>query len=234
MAQLWPQVRQAVIGLLQSVYSLYPRSGGGIAVRQSGGTNEVQISRDTLGGVVDFPGGWLLFNGTNSGVFRIGDSAGVGTYQYHTVVRPTGQYSWAASANAATAPDTGLTRAAAKVVGITDGSTGSGTLRSVPVTPAQITSNQNDYAPTPGAMFYRLSTDAARNITGLVAGVDGQVCEFWNVGLQTIVLKHEDAGSAAANRFYCVGSVDITFNPNGMVRLTYDGTIQGWRVGKLS
>src|SRR5262245_44461939 len=45
------------------------------------------------------------------------------------------------------------------------------------LTPAQITANQNNYAPTghADAFCFRLSADAIRNITGLAGGVDGRI-----------------------------------------------------------
>src|SRR5207244_2832100 len=60
--------------------------------------------------------------------------------------------------------DVSFIRTAAKVVGIRDGTTGGGTLSSVPLSPSQITANQNDYAPGV-ARYYRLSTDASRDVT---------------------------------------------------------------------
>lgn len=101
------------------------------------------------------------------------------------------------------------------------------------LTPAQITSNQDNYAPGV-ATHYRLSTDASRDITGLSASqLDGQICNIINVGSFNIVLKH-DVTSTAANRFLCVGSVDITLTPNGIAHLIYDNTSQRWRVGRLT
>lgn len=127
---------------------------------------------------------------------------------------------------------------------VTDGSTGAGHIRMrsggtvivVPITPSQITGNVNDYAPGV-AHHYRLSSDASRNITGLSIGqLDGHECEFWNVGAQNIVLKHDDAGSAAANQFLNASGADITLAANEMAFLRWFSAEQtgsgGWRVVK--
>ena len=67
--------------------------------------------------------------------------------------------------------------------------------------PAQITSNQNDYNPGgSNAMVMHLSSDAARDITGIVLAT-GRVIKVRNRGAFTITLKHQNGGSAAANRF---------------------------------
>jgi hypothetical protein len=147
---------------------------------------------------------------------------------------PSGsRYGFTGSTSSADPVDTSISRAAAGVLRLDDGSTGAATLSSIPVTPAQIVANTDNYAPTAGAMLYRLSTDASRDITGLVAGVDGQVCNIINVGSFNIVLKH-DVTSTAANRFLCVGSADITLTPNGIAHLIYDSTSTRWRVGRLT
>lgn len=100
------------------------------------------------------------------------------------------------------------------------------------LTPAQITANQNDYAPTNHATAYhfRLSTDASRTITSMAGGVDGLERLITNVGAQDLVLEHASASGTAANRLLCPGSVNVTLNPNDSVRLRYDGTSSRWRV----
>lgn len=109
--------------------------------------------------------------------------------------------------------------------------TGGGTLCSPPLTPAQITSNQNDYAPGAAARFFRLSTDASRTITGLsVSQEDGRECEVWNAGSFNLVLAHESASSTAANRFVSQAGSNITLAPGSSVSLRYDGTASRWRI----
>lgn len=107
------------------------------------------------------------------------------------------------------------------------------TIASVPVTPSQLTADQNNYAPSI-AMFYRLSSDASRTITGLsISQVDGQVCEFWNVGSNNIIIAHESTSSTAANRFICPAAADITLGANEIAILRYDATSSRWRVSKV-
>lgn len=97
------------------------------------------------------------------------------------------------------------------------------------ISPPQITSNQNDYAPTGflAASTLRLSSDASRNITGLAGGTDGRVIVIHNVGAQGLVLTDQDSASTAANRFLFGASV--TLAANAALSLRYDGTTQRWR-----
>jgi hypothetical protein len=102
-------------------------------------------------------------------------------------------------------------------------------------TPAQITANQNDYLPSatsPGG-FWRLASDAARDITGIVSVAVPHSLRIWNVGGFNITLKHQNAGSAAANRFLCTGAADVVLAPDECADLAYDPTTQRWRVFKL-
>lgn len=98
------------------------------------------------------------------------------------------------------------------------------------LTPAQITANTDDYAPTghATALRFRLSTDASRNLTGLQGGTDGREVLIANVGAFDLVLVH-DATSTAANRFFLPNSANLTLNPNDSVRLWYDITSARWR-----
>lgn len=97
-------------------------------------------------------------------------------------------------------------------------------------TPTQITANQNDYNPTGLNRNYhiRLSSDASRDITGIVKGVDGQMFILHNVGSFNIVLKDESASSTAANRFAL--NADVTIAPDQSVSIWYDSTSSRWRV----
>lgn len=95
--------------------------------------------------------------------------------------------------------------------------------------PAQITSNQNNYA-TGTADTLRLTTDAARNITGFAGGVDGRTIRVINVGAQDIVLQNQNASSTDINRIITGTGADITVAADDVVQLHYDGTTQRWRV----
>jgi hypothetical protein len=96
-------------------------------------------------------------------------------------------------------------------------------------TPAQITSNQNDYAPMQmeGANVLRISSDIARDITGIKAPVNiGRVLYLRNIGSTTITLKNASASSAAANRFD-IGA-DFALTTKRSVCLWYDGVSARW------
>jgi hypothetical protein len=98
------------------------------------------------------------------------------------------------------------------------------------ITPAQLTADTNDWAPTglATAAVIRASTDASRNLTGLTGGADGRLLYLANVGAQDLVLKDESASSAAANRFAL--TADLTLTPDMVVALLYDGTSSRWRL----
>ena len=123
----------------------------------------------------------------------------------------------------------------------TSTATGGGATFAYPArTYTQITSNQNDYNITEN-YFMRMSTDASRNITGMQNAVndafsgrqaDGEVHHMVNVGSFDLVLKHQDAGSVAANRFLNSTGADITLTPNQAADIIYDATTARWRVYK--
>jgi hypothetical protein len=96
------------------------------------------------------------------------------------------------------------------------------------ISPTQITSNQDDYAPTGNATatVFRLSTDASRNITGLANGADGRLVLFLNVGSFNIVLKNLTT-STGSNQFSL--GADFTLGAGMGVWLYYDATSTKWR-----
>lgn len=105
------------------------------------------------------------------------------------------------------------------------------------VSPAQITADQNDYAPTSGdfAFVWRVNADNnVRKITGAAVGTwavkDGRLLAIMNVGATTVTLTHQDAGSTAANRFYFPGNANCVLNPGGSILLWYDSTLAAWTV----
>jgi hypothetical protein len=98
------------------------------------------------------------------------------------------------------------------------------------LSPAQISANQNDYAPTgiENAISLRLNSDASRDITGIATDPDsGRILLVQNVGAQNIVLKNESASSSAAYRLAL--KADITIAANGAAILWYDTTSVRWR-----
>lgn len=98
-----------------------------------------------------------------------------------------------------------------------------------PSTPAQVTANQNNYSPADLAAtnVLRVSTDASRTLTGLLApALAGQTLLLMNVGSFPLVLSDEDLASTAANRFALDGNVTLAAGTS--VWLFYDGTLARW------
>jgi len=69
-------------------------------------------------------------------------------------------------------------------------------------------------------------------LTGLAGGVNGRVITFVNINAVALNLQfaHENAGSAAANRFQTFGSALIIVPGSGRqsVSFVYDGTVSRW------
>lgn len=100
------------------------------------------------------------------------------------------------------------------------------------ISPTQLAANTDDWSPTglSTTAAIRVSTDASRNLTGIVApALGGREIRLLNVGSNNLVLIH-DATSTAANRFLCPGSIDLTLGANSGVILRYDATSSRWRV----
>ncbi len=111
---------------------------------------------------------------------------------------------------------------------------GAPTLIGNSISPAQLVANTDDWTPAglSGATVIRVSTDAARNLTGITGGQDGRMLILENVGAFSLGLIH-DQTSAAPNRFYMNGAVAggaIQLNANQSCVLLYDGTSSRWRV----
>lgn len=98
------------------------------------------------------------------------------------------------------------------------------------VSPSQITSNQNNYNPTSASSAHvlRLSTDAARDVTGFAFPAANKTILVHNVGSYNLVLKDESASSTAAHRFAL--NADLTLGADQSVMLWYDTTSSRWRV----
>lgn len=97
------------------------------------------------------------------------------------------------------------------------------------ISPAQITADQNNYNPTSlaDAAVLRLSSDAARSITGLAGGADGRIVIVLNVGAFDLTLVDESASSTAGNRFAL--SADVALAADSGIILIYDSTSSRWR-----
>ncbi len=98
------------------------------------------------------------------------------------------------------------------------------------ITPAQLTANTNDWAPSgyTYAFTFRVSTDASRNLTGIAGGALGRTITLENVGSFPLVLKNNDSGSSGSNRFAL--NADYTLAAGSGVLLKYDGTSSRWRI----
>lgn len=105
-----------------------------------------------------------------------------------------------------------------------------GSTNLVPTTPSQITSDQNDYNPGIASIF-RISSDAARNITGIAssAGRQGQLVIFTNIGSFDITFVNESASSTASNRITSSTGADIVVAPNGSLTIYWDNVSMRWR-----
>lgn len=132
----------------------------------------------------------------------------------------------------------GLNKPAQRVIGVVgadstpDGDlTHGATFGFIANTPAQITSNQDNYDPGDASYFQRWSSDASRNVTGLTFAistkVSGQIHRIWNVGSFNIVLVN-DATSTAANRFLTSTGADITLATKECADVQYDATQSRW------
>lgn len=155
-------------------------------------------------------------------------------YQYvgHSVKSDL-QYTWSSGSDAyLNGADTGLARAAAKVIKLTDGSTGNATLSSVPLSPTALSANTDNY--NPGTTRHlRISATTPVNLTGIVAGVDGQELFIWNVGAtNTITITHQTV-STAANQFFTTTGANIALAAGKCAIAMYDGTTARWRVSLL-
>jgi len=132
----------------------------------------------------------------------------------------------------------GFNKPAQRVIGVVgadstpDGDlTNGATFGFIANTPAQVTSNQDNYDPGQPSYFQRWSTDASRNVTGLTfsisSKVSGQIHRIWNVGSFNIVLVNE-ATSTAANQFKTSTGADITLAPKECADVQYDAAQSRW------
>jgi len=104
--------------------------------------------------------------------------------------------------------------------------------------PSQLTANQNNWGLSASNSYFFISSDAARNVTGIANGEDGRIIVLVNVGAFGITLKNASASSDADKRFLFPGGVDgdLILAPGGTVTLMYDGTnhgagaINNWRL----
>lgn len=99
------------------------------------------------------------------------------------------------------------------------------------IAPPQITANQNNYNPTglSTAGLMRLTSDASRNITGIVPGGSNFEINILNEGAHDIVFENSSAGSSAANRFNL--GIDRTVAAGTLFKLYYSAGLSRWVAG---
>ena len=105
------------------------------------------------------------------------------------------------------------------------------------VTRAQITANSNDLALPSGAngrAVILFSTDASRNVTGFALEQEADFFVGINTGSFDMVLVHEDAGSAAANRFDMEGGANLTIGPDEWFLAYHSAAANRWLVRRLA
>lgn len=91
--------------------------------------------------------------------------------------------------------------------------------------------NTDNWAVNTAATVLRVSSDAAYNITGIVAPASSapRTHRLVNVGAFSLTLKH-DVTSTAANRFYGPGAADFVLTQYMTVTLRYDTTLTRWLI----
>lgn len=95
-----------------------------------------------------------------------------------------------------------------------------------------VAGNNDDVTPVPAvSSINRLKVDTtagAATFTGLLAGADGQAVLITNTTANDLTLAVENAGSAAANRFYGIG--DLVMPQFNSQLLIYDATLARWLI----
>jgi hypothetical protein len=235
------------------------RQPGGTA-----GTDEAQISHDgahltiqnkdsgTSSGVkIIETSGYGIYVYRDTALSIINAATGTLTLAYASSVNlsfwsvsgSTGAFTTFSDAYRLNWPGSGLLSNAGAILSITGGSTSGtstgGSLAFTSSSPSGYAANQNDLVLT-GSAFQRLSGTAARDITGVAppsggSHVDGRMLRIYNVGSFNLTLKHNSSSSTAANRFFCLGALDIVIATGDHAELIYDSTnngsaAAGWRV----
>lgn len=98
------------------------------------------------------------------------------------------------------------------------------------LTPASISTSQNNYAPTgwSTAGIVRINATATLDITGFAAPAsDGEVKTLVFIGTGTVTLKDESGSSTAANRL--AATADIIVTTDDVIVIQYDVTSTRWR-----
>lgn len=113
-----------------------------------------------------------------------------------------------------------------------DGFTVNGRLFLRTLSPAQITADQNDYNPDSSGQssIWRLTSDAARTITGIAGGSSGRMLTIKNVGAFSILIADQNASSVAANRIITALGATLYIEAGKSLTFFYDADTERWRV----
>ncbi len=96
-------------------------------------------------------------------------------------------------------------------------------------TPTQLAANTDNWSLPATARFYRISSSAAYDVTGIVAMADGIEIVLWNGGNYAITLKHNQT-STEANRFLTPGGNDYAIGVYTCVTLRYSTADSRWLI----
>jgi len=102
------------------------------------------------------------------------------------------------------------------------------------ISPAQITSDQDNYSPTGWGTSdeVRLYTDASRTVTGFAAptGTEQTRKTIINIDSNDLILANESASSTSANRILTGTGSNLTISAGQAISISYDTTSSRWRV----
>jgi hypothetical protein len=213
-------VRYDGFGDLWAEANLWFSAGNNRIAAPGSGSNRVYTLPDADGTVVLNDGaGNLDMLGTGNGLRCLIFAVGNGSGEFVTITT-------AATANRTIGlPDESGT-VALEGHGADHAVDGDDAIPTIVETMAAFTANQNDLS-MPEADIVRVSADAARDWTGAALTNPTLVI---NHGSYAITLKHENAGSLAANRFLVQWSGDFVLVANGTVLLIPDATTGKVRV----
>jgi hypothetical protein len=106
------------------------------------------------------------------------------------------------------------------------------TLSAPAYTPAQITSNQANLALNSRSLQVRLTSDAARTIFGITAGVDGELHLLHNAGSYDLIFEHESGSATGALINLGNNGQDAAYQtrlkPKEFAWIAYDATSARW------
>lgn len=110
--------------------------------------------------------------------------------------------------------------------------TGADAVNPVCVSPASLSSSQNDWAPGVADVVY-VTSSVDLNITGVSAASvpDGHAMLLMNIGNYKITLKHQSTSSTAANRLKSATAGDVVLYADGGSALcVYHAAASRWRI----